>query len=228
MIADNKAYLKVIRYIRQQLVCGQLSMGSKLPTERELSEMLGLSRNSIREALRTMENMGIVASRQGSGNYLTGNIEKSFTDSLSMMVLMKQVDYIEMSQLRRGIEMQSLLLAMKRITDDELRRIGEILTKMEHSQKNEEAALDKEFHYAIVAASGNELMMDVMQALSTACEQMIEHVLKYNLDGNKQLLMESHRRIYESLLHKDLNLGVASVTAHYDIIDNGLKTDRGL
>ncbi len=224
MDADNKAYLKVIRYIRQQLVSGLLGIGNKLPTERELSERLGLSRNSIREALRTMDNMGLVSSRQGSGNYLTGNIEKSFSESLSMMVLAKQVDYIEMSQLRRAIEMQSLLLAMGRITEGELAHIEELLLKMEGSRKIDEPALDKEFHYAIVAASGNELMINIMQALSTACEQMIDFVLRQSADGGRQLLMESHRRIYESLLHKDQSLGVASVAAHYDIVDNGLKT----
>jgi GntR family transcriptional repressor for pyruvate dehydrogenase complex len=228
MNADNKAYLKVIQYIRQQLVCEQLRIGNKLPTERELSEKLSLSRNSIREALRTMENMGIIESRQGSGNYLTGNIEKGLTDSLSMMVLMKQISYIEISQLRRGIEMQSLLLAMKRITNDESVHIEEILTKMECSQKNEETALDKEFHYAVVAASENELMINIMQSLSTTCEQMIDHILNQESDENKRLLMKSHRQIYESLLKKDLELGMSSVNTHYDIIDKDLEIDQKL
>ncbi len=225
MNPDNKAYLKVIAYIREQLVREQLAIGNKLPTERELSENLGLSRNSIREALRTMENMGIIESRQGSGNYLTGNIEKSFSDSLAMMVLMKQVSYLEINQLRRGIEMQSLILALQRITEDELSNIAGLVAQMEHSPPDEETALDKEFHYAIVRASGNELMMGIMQALSATCERVIEHILKQELNGKKPLLLKTHRQIYESLLHRDLDLGVASVTAHYDIIDDQLQRD---
>lgn len=225
MNPDNKAYLKVIEYIREQLVREQLAIGNKLPTERELSENLGLSRNSIREALRTMENMGIIESRQGSGNYLTSNIEKSFSDSLAMMVLMKQVSYLEINQLRRGIEMQSLILALQRITEDELSNIAGLVAQMEHSPPDEETALDKEFHYAIVRASGNELMMGIMQALSATCERVIEHILKQELNGKKPLLLKTHRQIYESLLHRDLDLGVASVTAHYDIIDDQLQRD---
>ncbi|TQI67824.1 FadR/GntR family transcriptional regulator [Clostridium sp. KNHs216] len=223
---DGKAYLKVIRYIQQQLASDQLRMGNKLPTERELSEILNLSRNSIREAMSTMENMGFVESRQGSGNYLTGNIEKSFTTPLSMMVLMKQVNYIEINQLRRGIELQALTLAMNRITDDELEKIKAILTKMEHSPKSEESVYDKEFHDAIVAASGNELMVSVMQALSLTCEEAIKHILSQELDGKRRLLMKSHRQIYKSLLHRDLQSGAESVNIHYDIIDTGLKISQ--
>lgn len=206
-------------------------MGNKLPTERELSEILGLSRNSIREALRTMENMGIIESRQGSGNYLTGNFEKSFTTSLSMMVLMKQVSYLEINQLRRSIELQSLILAMKRITDDELTTIGKILTEMEHSQANAETVSDKKFHDAIIAASGNELMVNLMQALSATCEEVmevLEHLLDQGLEDQKHLLMESRRQIYESLFHKNLSLGIESVNTHYDILDSGLNNHHSL
>lgn len=220
---NGKSYLKVIEYIRQQVICDKLRYGNKLPTERELSKILGLSRNSIREALRTMENMGIVESLHGSGNYLTGNIEKSFTNSMSMMVLMKQISYIEINQLRRCIEIQSFILAMNRITDNELMNIENILTKMDYTQRNDEIIVDKEFHDAIVAASGNKLMIIVMQSLSITCEEVIEHTLNNELYDKKHLLLKSHRQIYKSLLNKDLTLGIKSVNNHYDIIDKGLK-----
>ena len=223
---ENRAYLKVIQYIKQLLLNEQLSLGDKLPTERELSELLELSRNSIREALRTMENMGIVESRQGSGNYLVGNIGKGFMDSLAMMILMKRVDYLEISQLRRGIEIQAISLAMNQITEDDLANLELILNNMYECTQTQEAALDKEFHYAIVAASKNQLMLNIMQALSEICEQFIDHILNKTLKNNKIELMKVHRKILKSLVQKDLSMGIQAVNEHYNIIDTGLNKEK--
>lgn len=225
MALENRSYLKVIKYIKQLLLNNQLNAGDKLPTERELSELLGLSRNSIREALRTMENMGMIESHQGSGNYLVGNICKSFTDSLSMMVLMKRVDYLEISQLRRGIEIQALSLAMNTITEDNLSTLDMLLNKMDDCTQIQEVALDKQFHYAIVAASKNELILSIMQSLSDVCEQLIYHILSQTLKDRKTELIKLHRKILNSLIQKDLFMGIEAINEHYNIIDAGLISE---
>ncbi len=226
MGVENRAYLKVIQYIKQLLLNNQLSIGDKLPTERELSELLELSRNSTREALRTMENMGMIESRQGSGNYLACNMGKSFMDSLTMMILMKRVDYLEISQLRRGIEIQALSLAMNKITDDELHNLELILNSMQECNQIQEVALDKEFHYALVIASKNELILNIMQALSEICEQFIDHILSKTLKNSKAELMKSHRKVLKSLVLKDLSMGIEAVNEHYNIIDTGLMNEK--
>lgn len=223
---EDRAYLKVIEYVKKLLLNDQLRTGDKLPTERELSQILELSRNSIREALRTMENMGMVESHQGSGNYLVGNIGKSFTDSLSMMVLMKRVDYLEISQLRRGIEIQALTLAINKITEENLHNLNKVLNKMDACSEKQEAVLDKEFHYAIVCACKNELMISIMQALSYTCEEFIDHILRQTLKSKKDILMNLHRKIFKSLVEKDLLIGIEAINEHYDIIDKGLTSEK--
>ena len=228
METENKAYLKVIQHIKKLLLNEQLSLGDKLPTERELSEILSLSRNSIREAIKIMENMGIIESRHGSGNYLVGNIGKSFTDSLSMMVLMKRVDYLEISQLRRGIEIQALSLAMNIITEDDLSSLNLLVNKMYGCNKIQQATLDKEFHYTIVAMCKNDLMLSIMQSLSDICEQFIEHILNGTLKNEKNPFIKLHKKILESLVQKDLSMGIEAINEHYDIIDKSLINEKGL
>ena len=71
---DNKEYKKVIGYVKEEVANGNFKVGDKLPTERKMAESLGLGRYSIREALRVMDNMGLINSIQGSGNYLAQNI----------------------------------------------------------------------------------------------------------------------------------------------------------
>jgi len=226
METENRAYLKVIQHIKKLILNEQLSFGDKLPTERELSEILSLSRNSIREAMKIMGNMGIIESRHGSGNYLVGNIGKSFTDSLSMMVLMKRVDYLEISQLRRGIEIQALSLAMNIITEDDLSTLNLLVNKMDGCNEIQQATLDKEFHYTIVAMCKNDLMLSIMQSLSEICEQFIEHILNETLKNKKNPFIKLHKKILESLVQKDLSMGIEAINEHYDIIDESLINEK--
>ena len=79
MSENRREYQKAIDYLSDQIRAGMLTVGSRLPTERAIAEDLGISRNSTREALRTMENMGMIESKQGSGHYLTGSISNSLS-----------------------------------------------------------------------------------------------------------------------------------------------------
>lgn len=108
----EKAYVTVIAYIKQLVQDGQLAFGGKLPSEREMMATLGLGRNSIREALRTLENMGLISCVHGKGNFLVNRIGESFSSVFSMLLFLKQSNFDEVQQLRRGLEMQSLLLAI--------------------------------------------------------------------------------------------------------------------
>ena len=97
----EKAYVAVIAYIKQLVQDGQLSFGGKLPSERDMMATLSLGRNSIREALRTLENMGLLSCVHGKGNYLVNRIGESFSGVFSLLLFLKQSDFEEVQQLRR-------------------------------------------------------------------------------------------------------------------------------
>lgn len=99
----QKSYTRVIEYIKEQITSGSLAVGSKLPSERDLSAILGISRSSVREAIRTLDIMGVITSRQGAGNYLTGNFEHNL--SLIIDILQAPYDVIDRftSDLRKEI-----------------------------------------------------------------------------------------------------------------------------
>ena len=102
---NEKVYHQVIEHITNLAATKEISFGSKIPSERELMATLGFSRNSIREALRTMENMGIIESRQGQGNFLVNHIgEKSEGSVFSMLCQYGTDQLLKISQLRRFIE----------------------------------------------------------------------------------------------------------------------------
>lgn len=221
----EKSYQRVIDYIKQQIRDGELTIGSKLPAERELSERLGISRNSVREALRTLENMGVISSQQGAGNFLIGNFEKNLVESLSMMFLLNQTDYKQISQLRRALEMEALLLAIDHISEEEIAVLKDIINQLENDTEANNVILDKRMHYNIAMASKNSLIINVLEALSEVLDHFIVDLRREILMGedSRNLLMEAHNGMVESLIKRDKALAYESIHKHFGVIDQKLR-----
>ncbi len=221
---QQKSYTKVIDYIKQQIREGKLSSGSRLPAERELSQLLGISRNSVREAIRTLDIMGIISSQQGAGNYLTGNFENNLVESMSMMFLLNQINYQQISQLRRGLELQALMLAIDNITEEQIEELKQVVAELEHTTEEQNIILDKKLHYTIATASGNALILDILQALSGLIDQFIVDLRREILSSpdSKNLLREAHSEMIQSLISKDKRLGYRAIDKHFGTIDEKL------
>ena len=110
MAREEKAYARVIEKVKTMILSGELKPGEKLPPEREFAEKLEVSRNSVREAIRIMDMMGIVSSQQGSGNYVTCEFQKSI----------KQI-----SQVRYSLEVLAFTLALDRVREEDLAKMEE-------------------------------------------------------------------------------------------------------
>lgn len=216
---ENKEYFKVIEYIKEQMKNGTIQIGGKLETERKLSEKLGISRPSIREALRSMENIGLIESKQGSGNYLLGDFSKNLTESFSLMLLMKQVDYVDITEVRRAIELEAYKIAMRSISDQQLKEIKSCLVNPLNERFENEILFDRNFHFAIVKATGNGFMMNIAEPLASVCKELIEETLKKATIDEREQLAQFHMQIYLGLEEKNLEKGLSAINAHYDLIN---------
>lgn len=223
--SQQKSYIKVIDYVKTQIRDGNLTIGGKLPAERELSVILGVSRNSVREAIRTLDNMGLLSSQQGAGNYLTGNFEKNLVESMSMMFLLNQIDYEQISQLRRALELEALLLAIDHITDQEMKDLEAILEQLEKEPEEINVILDKQLHYKIALASKNKLIMNILQALSELIDQFISDLRRDILrsEDSRSILTEAHNELVQCLIRRDKKLALQAIEKHFGIIDVKLK-----
>jgi GntR family transcriptional repressor for pyruvate dehydrogenase complex len=223
-----KSYTKVIEYIKNQIREGKLAIGGRLPAERELSEMLGISRNSVREAIRTLDIMGVISSQQGAGNYLTGNLENNLVESMSMMFLLNQIDYRQISQLRRALEMQAVMLAIDNITEPEIDQLKNIISRLEHVKEESNVILDKQLHYNIALASNNILIIDILQALSELVDQFIADLRREILstEDSSLRLQEAHNEMVMSIVTKDKQLAYEAINKHFGIIDEKLQLNE--
>lgn len=220
---SEKVYFLVIEYIKELVKKGDVKFGGKIPSERELMSTLGLSRNSIREALRTLENMGLLECRQGQGNFLVNRVGQSLSSLFSVLLFMKESNYVEISQLRRFIEMGAFLLAAQNLDQTSREGLQEILDKIDQCEKKERVRLDKKFHDYLIQISGNHLLTLLNEALSELFETMISDYTLHITQKNWDRLLDCHRKVYDCLIRNDVQEGMKAIREHYNIIDEDLK-----
>ncbi len=225
---NGKAYEKVISYVQEQIIKGNIKQGQRLPPERDLAELLQVGRNSVREALRTLSLMGFITSTQGSGNYVSSNFEKSMVETMRMLILLDQVDFMEIFELREAIEIQAVVLASKRITDEELDRLKQIMENMRNTtNETYYAFLDQEFHFTIASASRNRLILQLLQALYETLERFIFTIRRNILahEGRKEDLLRTHEDIVTALTIRHRGMAVQAIRDHFELVRFAVQSE---
>lgn len=219
---NEKTYERVIEYLKGQIQSGNLSCGSKIPSERELAGSLSLGRNSVREALRTMEHLGMLESRQGKGNFLVNMPQKSLGNVFSIMLLTGQSNYREVSRIRCILEKEAFAEAV-RLNDPEV--CGRLKTEAEEMQIPEKTAEhDRRFHQELIWAGKNQLLITVMESLSWLCEEEITYVQEKT---KSQDWCRIHAEIAGALKERNTKRGLQWIQKHYDKIDEILFLKNG-
>ena len=176
-----KAYDQVLEYLKTLIKNKDISYGGKIPSERELMETLGISRNSVREALRILEHTGVLESRHGKGNFLVNRMGESLSSVFSMLVLMEESNYREVNQLRSVLEKQAYVQACALISEEGKEKAGAIINRMENGDLEERIRSDHELHHLVFEYSQNRLLILLTNALSEIIRSEGEVVLRHPL-----------------------------------------------
>lgn len=221
MRENRREYQKAIDYLSDRIRAGELTVGSRLPTERAIAEALGISRNSTREALRAMENMGMIESKQGSGHYLTGSISNSLSGMIQMMLLLNKTTQKEICAVRRALEKSVCQLAAAETVSPQWQMEAEALLHCETADLEEEIENDRRFHYLLVEASHNHLFLELMNAMTDVYRGWIDDVIRYAAPETKGALKAAHLEMLEAIRTHDHARCEAAIDRHYDIIEAG-------
>ena len=165
-VRRDKVYEGVAKQI-ERLILKKLQPGDKLPSERELAEMLRVSRSSIRDAIRSLELMGMVEPRQGAGTIVRELSSESMLNPIANALKRKGELIAELLDFRQMLEPQLAARAATRVSDEEVSEMEEILDRQEKRLRTGESTVgeDSEFHYAIALASGNSVVLKVLDTL---------------------------------------------------------------
>lgn len=223
-IKSTKVYEQVIEQIQSMIASGDLKKGDKLPSERQLAEQLGVSRTSVREALRALQIIGLIEVRQGDGNFITESFDHCLFEPLSVLFMLQESRPQEIVDLRRVIEVETATLAAQRITEEEIKELGELINQLkvlsEAQDEKNSVKVDKEFHYKIAQASKNYLLLNFLNVISALMDNFIEDARGMILmnQQNKGLLVEQHENIYKALARRDPKAAAEAMGIHINLI----------
>lgn len=223
----EKTYEKVVDYIQGEIRKGNLQRGERLPPERELAEALGVSRNSVREALRTLSLLGFVSSVQGAGNFVTCDFEKNLSTSFRMMLLLGETNYLQFSQLRRGLESETARLAANRILPSQLEKLHCLAQRMSDETDPEKGAvLDQQFHLVLCETSGNLLLRALFRAMLSTVNRFIStmYVRIVAEEHNAQALHDAHMDIVRALAAGDENAAIQGIWRHFQVVEGAIES----
>jgi len=204
-----------ITRIRDRIAAGDLAQGDRLAPEAELAELLGVSRNSRRDAVRALIQANVLDVRRGDGTYVTSLEPQLLLSGLAfVMDLMQDRTVLELFEVRRLLEPAATGVAACRITDDSLAGLRELLDAMRKSTTAEELiTLDVEFHRSIVAASGNQTLVSLLEALFTRTARA--RVWRGIWDrAALDWTYAQHELIVDALAARDAALATAAATVH--------------
>ena len=214
--ARKKNYYDLVQHIQQQIMNNELTFGDKLPPERELSETYGISRNSVREALRTLEVVGLLESRHGEGNFVTNRLSGYVVNALSLSFVLNQGTPAELLQMRRVIEVASARNIHDSKRKEDLAVLRNIIRRYVEAGTNEERlALDEIFHKTVVELSRNKLYIIIFQMLSTLILPDMQKSVHLTIASDAQeVVNEEHLKLLTAIETGDLQLFDQLLTKH--------------
>jgi DNA-binding FadR family transcriptional regulator len=220
LLSEISQNLTAIAQIKEMIAEGTLKPGQRLPTERDLAERLGLSRSSMREAVRALTILGVLEARHGSGVYVT---QLAAGDLLETFGLVAEVSpkarLVELLEVRRILESAATAHAAARIDEEQLADVAGHLAAMNEAADTEEFInADMAFHQTIARAAGNETLAAIIEQLSSRTFRA--RVRRGHQDtATLAQAREDHGRIYRALEARDPEAARTAAAAHVRVVE---------
>lgn len=204
----------VVQRIKELLERGELKAGSRLPPERELADMLHISRPSLRTALKALSVMGIINAKPGAGTYIAESLPEVFTEPMRFMTLINNTSDEELFEARRIIEAGLAELAAERATEEDIKTLNDEIESMRANTTDPENYLkhDVRFHQAIARAANNKLMSGVMDTIA----ELLFHIRRQTIAHASDLeeAIEWHQKIVEAVRKHDPKRAKEMLSGH--------------
>ncbi|GIF53711.1 GntR family transcriptional regulator [Asanoa ferruginea] len=215
---------EAIDKIKEMIVSGALGPGDRLPKEADLAERLGLSRNSLREAVKALSIIKVLDVRQGDGTYVTSLSPDLLLESLSFVVDFHRDDTVlQFLEVRRILEPAATALASRRMNDADIAKLQRVLDELGASPSVEAlVANDLEFHRAIAAGSGNAALCSLIDGLSgpTTRARIWRGLTQ---EGAVDKTREQHQAIVDAIAAREPELARSWATVHIAGVEEWLR-----
>ena len=219
----------VVEQIESMIVDGILKEGRKLPSERELSEAMGVSRPKLREALQTLEERGLVHVRHGEGTFIATLSGRAMSPAFLALYSRHGRAFYDYLEYRREQEAFASRLAAQRATKSDKERLADILDVLETARREGDSEASQEadlaLHVAVVDASQNTTLIHMMASIYDLTRQGLFYNRKFlrTMDGSGEKLLEQHRAIVQAILNDDPEAAEQAARDHLDFVEASFR-----
>jgi GntR family transcriptional repressor for pyruvate dehydrogenase complex len=215
-VTRKRLYQQVADDIERDILDGTFVPDSRLPSEQELADAYGVSRNVVREALKRLKEHGLVYIRTGSGTYISKPSTKPVSDALHRLLRRSDttISIAHFYEIRRMLEPETARLAAERADKEDIKAIQVAYAAMEGSRDNREAwsQADLQFHFAVTTAAHNPLIQSVLNPLTEPLREVIGVGLSE--PSGAQAGLDAHRKILEAIQNHDPEVAYQSMLNH--------------
>ncbi len=223
-VKRSRVWEDIVTQILQLMGDGNLTAGSRLPSERELAASLGVSRPSVREAMRQLELMGVIESRQGSGAFVREVSDEDLVQPLALLLRGRQHLLRDILETRRVIEPQLARLAAQKASPAELADLEDLVGLQQTKVDAGRLAIEEDtrFHHALARASGNRVLLLLVES----CMDLLRESRKRNLQSPERAKrsVEGHVDLLRAIKAHDGDGAFEAMLRHLDGIENTIRT----
>jgi len=225
-IRTPRVYEHIVAQIERAIYESRLQQGDKLPPERELAVALGVSRTSVRDAIRTLQMTGLLEPRQGEGTVVRELSTEALVAPIASALLTRKDLLADLIAVRKMIEPAMAHEAARHATPDEIRQMESILTRQAARLDAGGLAIDEDsaFHDMIARASRNQVVLKVIDVLMDLLREGRERSLQ--VPGRPQRSLRGHRQILEAIRRRDGDAASRAMLSHLEQIEEMLLSER--
>lgn len=216
----------IIDEIKRMLFAGELQEGSKLPNQNDFAKQLGVSRLSLREAMQTLSQMGVIVEKPGVGTHIIVGDPALWNMKVEAPFLSDSQATLELIDARRFLETTIVGASVDRVTMEDMKKLEKDISDMNRALKRQDMAAylksDMAFHLHLAAASHNRYLLRMLMDIQALLEQFMMEVFKEIPD----LIPDSinhHKQIFQHLQNHELQKAVQGMADHIGSIETFLK-----
>jgi GntR family transcriptional repressor for pyruvate dehydrogenase complex len=214
-IQASRLYEQIVLQIEESILKGELTEGSQLPAERDLARQFGVSRTAVREAIKALQEKGLVDALPGRGTFVTGGDTHSMRRSLDRIIKSGETDgWDYLVEVREVLEPEIAAMAAMRATDPDLTMMRDAFSLMDKAQQDSDAYIeaDLDFHLALAEAAGNPIVLSLIDSIVGLLRE--QRLRIFQIGGGPERGQYHHQRILEAVKRHDPQAARDAMRSH--------------
>jgi GntR family transcriptional repressor for pyruvate dehydrogenase complex len=228
VVQSSRLYEQIVRQIEESIANGELSAGSQLPPERDLAKQFGVSRTAVREAIKALQEKGLVDAFPGRGTFVTNGTPNSMRRSLDRLVNSDEEEgRAHLVEVRDILEPEIAAMAAVRADDEAIATMREAVKAMDNAARESDVYIeaDLDFHLALAEAAGNPIVLSLIDSIVGLLRE--QRLRIFRVAGGPDRGQHHHRRILEAIQRHDPQAARAAMQAHLAQVREDSRNSQG-